>query len=82
MQMRHTDWIPVITGVIFIAIGIAFATSRAFASLALAFTSQGNFWTRWLGEKWAALVAKYLFSVASIAAGLWYIYVGAYGDPG
>jgi hypothetical protein len=80
--MRHTDWIPVITGVIFIAIGIAFATSRKFASFALAFTRQGNFWTKLLGEKWAPLVAKYLFCLATIAAGIWYIYVGTYGDPG
>jgi hypothetical protein len=80
--MRHTEWIAVVTGIILTAIGIAFATSGAFASFALRFTSQGTFWTKLLGEKWAPLVAKYLFSVASIVAGIWYIYVGIYGEPG
>jgi hypothetical protein len=78
--MAHTDWVAVTMGILFIAIGIAFATSRRFSSFALTFTGQGSLWTKLLGEKWAPLVAKYCFSLLSIAAGGWYLYVGVYGD--
>jgi hypothetical protein len=53
--------------------------SRTFGEIALAYTSQGVMWKKLLGEKWAPVVVKYLFSLVSIAAGVWVIYAGIYG---
>ena len=58
---------------------MAFVASRTFGEIALAYTSQGVMWKKLLGEKWAPVVVKYLFSLVSIAAGVWVIYAGVYG---
>jgi hypothetical protein len=66
-------------GGLFIAIGIAFATSRRFRELAMGYTGQGAMWTKLLGPRLAPLAAKYIFSLISIAVGASVIYAGIYG---
>jgi hypothetical protein len=71
--MADIAWGNMIMGTIFIACGMAFVASRTFGEIALAYTSQGVMWKKLLGEKWAPVVVKYLFSLVSIAAGVWVI---------
>jgi hypothetical protein len=73
--MTWQDDVGVIFGVILIAIGLAYFLSPRFADLAFAWTTQGLIWKKRVGERWAPRVAKYVFSLVSIAFGLWVLYV-------
>ena len=77
--MASIDWGNMIGGTVFIAIGIAFIVSPKFSSFAMASTGQGIFWTKLLGPRWAPHAPKFIFSLMSIAAGVWVIYAGIYG---
>jgi hypothetical protein len=67
-------------GVLFIALGLAYLFSPRFGAIALAFTSQGEMWKGLLGEKWAPVVTRYVFSLASIALGVFVIYSAVTGS--
>ena len=75
------DWVNLLFGIIFIAIGLAYIFSRRFTDFALAMTSQGNMWVRWLGSRWAKLVARSAFGAISIAFGVYVIYVAFHPWP-
>jgi threonine/homoserine/homoserine lactone efflux protein len=69
------NWVNLLFGIIFIAIGLAYIFSRRFTDFALGMTSQGAMWVRWLGPRWAKLVARSAFGAISIAFGAYVIYV-------
>jgi hypothetical protein len=71
--MTWQDNVGVVLGVVCIALGLAYVFSPRFADIAFAYTSQG-LWKKLVGERWAPHVARYLFSLVSIAFGLWVIY--------
>ena len=72
--MSWQDQVHVGFGVIFVAIGLAYLLSARFADIALGWTSQGILWEKLLGERRARLVARFFFSLVSIALGVWIIY--------
>ena len=72
--MTWEDWVGVVFGVIFIAIGLAYFFSPGFGKIAYEYTAQGIMWKKLVGEKWAPTVAKLFFSLVSIALGVWVIY--------
>jgi hypothetical protein len=76
--MTWQDYAGVILGAVCIAIGLAYAFSPRFETIAFGYTTQGIFWKKLVGERWAPLVAKYVFSLAGIAFGLWVIYVSVW----
>jgi hypothetical protein len=77
--MTWEDWVHVVFGVIFIAIGLAFLLSPGFGKFAYESTWQGTMWKKLVGEKWAPAVAKFFFSFVSIAFGVWVIYSSIMG---
>lgn len=77
--MVWQDWVALIFGVISIGIGFAFFVSPTFGNVAYNTTTEGNLWKSLVGEKWAPLVAKYLFSLAGFAFGVWLIYSAIWG---
>jgi len=79
MSMVWQDWVAVFFGVISIAIGFAFFFSPAFGKLAYDNTTQGNLWKSLVGEKWAPMVAKFVFSLGAFAFGGWLIYSSVMG---
>jgi len=78
--MTWQDKVHVVFGITFLAIGLAYLFSPRFAEVAFAYTSQGVIWKRLVGERWAPLLAKYVFSLASIALGLWVVYISIAKD--
>jgi hypothetical protein len=76
--MTWQDYVGMILGIVCIAIGLAYAFSPRFAAIAFGYTSQGLLWKKLVGERFAPLVAKYVFSLAGIAFGLWLIYVSVW----
>jgi hypothetical protein len=76
--MTWEDWVHVVFGVIFIAIGLAFFLSPSFGRFAYN-TAQGQMWKKLVGEKWAPAVAKFFFSSVSVAFGVWMIYSSIMG---
>ena len=77
--MTWQDKVGVIFGFVFIAMGLAYFLIPRFSEFAFAYTPQGNFWKAALGEEWAPVVAKYVFSLASAAFGAWVIYSATMG---
>ena len=71
--MNWKDCVDLIFAAIFIAIGVAFYVSPAFARFAYEYTSQGVMWKAIVGEKWAPTIAKYFFSLIGVALGVWLI---------
>ncbi len=67
-------WFTASIGVICIGLGLAYLFSPRFSKWALDSTSQGAMWKRLVGEQRAPLVAKFVFSLVSIAVGAWLIY--------
>jgi hypothetical protein len=77
--MAWEDWVGAVFGVIFIAVGLAYLFSPRFAQWAFAYAAQGIMWRKLLGETWAPIVAKFFFSLVSIALGVWVIYSSVAG---
>jgi hypothetical protein len=47
--------------------------------MGLAYTAQGIMWKKMLGETRAPIVAKFFFSLVSVALGVWVIYSSLVG---
>jgi hypothetical protein len=77
--MTWQDNVGAIFGFILIAMGLAYFLIPRFSEFAFTYTLQGNIWKAVLGEKWAPVVAKYVFSLISIAFGVWVIYAAIMG---
>ena len=76
--MNWKDWVDLIFAAIFIAVGVAFFVSPAFGRFAYEYTSQGVMWKAIVGEKRAPTIAKYFFSLISVALGAWVILTKIY----
>jgi hypothetical protein len=72
--MSWMDWFTGIVGVICVCVGLAYFFSPRFSQYALQNTAKGSLWMTLLGERWAPIVAKFVFSIVSIAFGAWLIY--------
>jgi hypothetical protein len=79
MDKFNAFWGPIIMGILFIGVGLGFLLSIRFGAFALRTDGRGVFWTRLLGEKWAPIVLRFVFSLIGIGVGVVMIYSAFYG---
>ena len=73
------EWIPFVTGILMISLGLGYFFSPWFGQFAYKGTTQGVFWKWLVGERFTPLLTKYFFSIVSILAGVWFVYSGVAG---